>query len=328
MQNIKLKKRKIRIHIIFLQTYVEVESNNTIVHKNDQSNWWSKGRRQNSVGLWKGDCLLNIKKCNTVIHFADSNTTIATHNGTTLHNVLSIPEFKYKRNLLFTDNLSGEGYKILIRQYMEQIFSNTLDDFTRYSYEFTNNNFINFYEENGIEQLTENHLHNRLPYETIIKFHMKFTQDSKYSIIMENVNNIKSNEINKQLNYDEYKIREGDTQPLKRQKSFNLKNILIVYRNHTIIRIYQIKVIKKSAYEFIKIVLKDVKYSNTKMEYKFLRNKSETISNVSNNDINKFNNKIEVNNCKVNNENTCNIRTKNSPDSDSNVIIFEDYNTQ
>ena len=38
-------------------------------------------------------------------------------------------------------------------------------------------------------------------------------------------------------------------------------------------------------------------------------NKSETISNVSNNDINKFNNKIEVNNCKVNNENTCNIRT-------------------
>jgi len=68
-------------------------------------------------------------------------------------------------------------------------------------------------------------------------------------------------------------------------------------------------------------------------------NKSETISNVSNNDINKFNNKIEVNNCKVNKENTCNIRTsknklkekgteENSPDSDSNVIIFEDYNTQ
>jgi len=63
------------------------------------------------------DCLLNIKKCNTVIHFADSNTTIATHNGTTLHNVLSIPEFKYKRNLLFTDNLSGEGYKILVLIY-------------------------------------------------------------------------------------------------------------------------------------------------------------------------------------------------------------------
>ena len=67
------------------------------------------------------DTLIDKRKCNEIIQFADGDTVDATYigsyigyinnNETKLKNVLYIPEFK--RSLLSIDNLSDEGYKTL-----------------------------------------------------------------------------------------------------------------------------------------------------------------------------------------------------------------------